>query len=126
MSRRIIAAILLFAAAAQSRAADRFWTGLNGGTFSVTTNWQGGLVPGSADVAHFDISGGTLFSFAYTVNFTTNPTNSALRIEGGDFVTFSLGSHVYTTTNSAPLSIGLRAGRTGALTITGGTVAVPF
>lgn len=126
MSRRIIAAILLFASAAQSRATDRFWTGLNGGTFSTGGNWRGGIAPGSSDVAHFDISGGTLFTFAYTVSFTNNPTNSAMRIEGGDFVTFSLGSHVYTTTNSAPLSIGLRAGRTGALTITGGTVAVPF
>ena len=38
----------------QTRAANRFWTNINGGSFTNVMNWSGALVPGPADNANFN------------------------------------------------------------------------
>src|SRR5262245_57086973 len=84
------------ATAATAFAADRSWVNTTGGTFSTTTNWQNGLVPGVNDVAIFDRSRGTSQT-TYTVSFSASVQNEAISVTN-DLVTFSLGGRSYTTT----------------------------
>jgi len=90
--------IALMAVAAESHAADRFWSNRFGGTFIDPFYWQDGLVPGAGDIAHLSLTTNpTLLQRIYTVSFTANATNQALKIED-DFVTFNLIGRTYPTT----------------------------
>jgi T5SS/PEP-CTERM-associated repeat protein len=101
------------------RAADISWRRPEGGTFSSAGSWFGGVVPGVADTAHFGLST-TLFSLTeYTVSFSANATNSALKVED-DFVLFDLNGHSYTT-GGTNMEIGNVVGKIGQLTLTDGT-----
>jgi len=116
--------IALVAVAAESHAADRFWGNQFGGTFIDPFNWQDGLVPGAGDIAHFGLTTNpTLLQRIYTVSFTADATNQALKIED-DFVTFDLDGRTYTTTSVTGNEIGSVAGRSGRLTIKGGIMNV--
>jgi len=115
--------IALLAIAPESHAADRFWGNQFGGTFVDPFNWQDGLVPGAGDIAHFDLTTNpTLLQRIYTVSFTADATNQALKIED-DFVTFDLDGQTYTTTSVTGNEIGNVAGRSGRLTITDGIMS---
>jgi T5SS/PEP-CTERM-associated repeat protein len=62
----------------------------------------------------------------YTVTFSNNPTNIRAIVED-DRVTFDLNGHTYTTTDtSVALQVGAVSGRSGRLTVTDGTVVLPF
>lgn len=122
--------LLSLSLVAESRAADMFWNHTRGdgsGTFSVASYWTGPVSstppPDDNDVAHFGLTTSILEQWAYTIQFTADATNEALVVED-DLVTFDLNDHVYTATESVPITIGTVAGRTGGLTITDGIVAV--
>jgi fibronectin-binding autotransporter adhesin len=122
-SAGLAAAVLVFAASAPLRAADRFWRIETGGTFSATGSWTGGVVPGTLDTAAFGLSFGTpplTTNFTYTVGFSANATNQAVRIID-DRVTFDLNTRLYTTTSATGNVIGTTPGFLGSLTITDGT-----
>ena len=72
-----LAISLLLAIATESYAADRFWGKTSGGTFSTPANWQGGIVPGSNDVAHFGITNSNLF--ASLIRSPSPPTPPTIR-----------------------------------------------
>src|SRR4051812_29207755 len=75
-------------------AADDVWTNASGGTFSTSSNWRNGLIPGSGDFAHFQVvSSGA--GPTYTVNFASSPTNLGTYVHS-DRVTFNLGGLTYT------------------------------
>src|SRR5689334_13413866 len=95
--RRCLAfAVPLLALGVQARAADKSWGSVFGGTFSDPTNWQGGSVAGAGDIAHFGLtSNPLLLQRIYSVDFSANANNQALKIED-DFVTFTLNSKSYT------------------------------
>src|SRR5256885_2387026 len=89
-------------------------------TFSDPVNWQSGSVAGVSDVAHFGLTTNPiLLQRIYTVEFSADATNQALKIED-DFVTFLLHGHTYATTLTAGNEIGNVASRSGRLTITDG------
>src|SRR5437762_180243 len=76
LSRRpscwVLAAFLLFAQPQGSvlRAADRFWTNINGGNFTNITNWASSTAPGAADNAVFASNA------SYQVTWTVSRTNA--------------------------------------------------
>jgi T5SS/PEP-CTERM-associated repeat protein len=122
-------AVLLFAVVHQAHAADKFWDNPSGGVFSTLSNWADVPeivnAPGPNDVAHFGMTSprGT---FTYTVTFTNNPINQRLAVDD-DQVTFDLNGHTYTTNDpSVAVALGTVSGRLGRLTITDGTVSLPF
>src|SRR5215204_695387 len=86
----VLLAVCLLAAAPSANAADRAWRNPDGGTFSSASNWSGG-VPGASDVAGFGLSTPGIFGALppYTVSFTADATNQALRVLD-DRVTFDL------------------------------------
>src|SRR5262245_16442639 len=81
----------------QVRAADVDWGNVSGGTFSVGTNWIGGVVPGTSDFAHFGRSRPGNPQEVYTVTFSTSPTMQGLVIED-DRVTLDLNGNVLSLT----------------------------
>jgi T5SS/PEP-CTERM-associated repeat protein len=112
-------------------AADSLWDNVNGGVFNVASNWFGG-VPGFFDVARFEITNSNVFQREYIVDFTNNPTNDQLVVED-DGVTFNLfetqiaTAHNYTLRNQfVAAALGTVPGRSGDLTVTGGTLTLPF
>jgi T5SS/PEP-CTERM-associated repeat protein len=100
------------------RAADISWRRPEGGNFNSAGSWFGGVVPGVGDTARFGLSA-TLPLTEYTVSFSANATNSALKVED-DFVLFDLNGHSYTT-EGTNMEIGNVVGKIGQLTLTDGT-----
>src|SRR5689334_18767552 len=101
--------IALLSTSVSAQADDKLWDNPNGGFFSTTSNWFGGI-PGSNDVARFGITDSSFFQRAYTVTFLNNATNQQLIVED-DNVTFDLTTRTYTATNSfVPLALGTVAG----------------
>jgi T5SS/PEP-CTERM-associated repeat protein len=93
LAYRLAAAVAVAAGSYLSADADgaiRTWNAPNGGTFSVGTNWLGGVAPINNDAAVFDLSD------AYTVNFTANSGTVGLTVRN-DTVTFDLAGFSYTT-----------------------------
>jgi T5SS/PEP-CTERM-associated repeat protein len=126
-----LVSITLLLAATRALAADSLWDNVDGGTFSVATNWVGG-VPGLFDVARFETTNSSSFRRTYNVDFTNNPTNDQLVVEDDD-VTFALfeiqtaTAHTYTLRNSfVAAALGTVPNRSGNLTVTNGTVILPF
>jgi T5SS/PEP-CTERM-associated repeat protein len=98
------------------------------GSFHTTANWTGGIPlinpppPGGNDIARFGRSSDPPFQFFYTVSFSANVTNQALRVED-DLVTFDLNGRTYLLTTATPITIGNSTSTfAGVLTITDGTV----
>jgi len=95
--------------------AIRTWNNPSGGTFSIASNWLGGVAPGSADTARFSLG-----DAGYTVSFIGSVTNVGLSITN-DTVTFDLGGSSYN-----PPSGGFTGGGSGdvsRLTLLNGTLA---
>ena len=89
VSCRVALALAVLGIVHPAIAATRTWNNASGGTFSTPGNWTGGL-PGSADIAKFDVTG----TPTYTVNFSNNPTNTSLLLTD-DTVTLQLAGHTY-------------------------------
>ncbi len=125
--RCLAAAVLFFAAAAESRAADRFWGGRSpgSGTFSDPTHWAGSSVAGANDIAHFGVTNDNFTHFIYTVSFTADGTNLGLVIED-DLVTFNLNGHLYSTGLVQGIDIATVGGRSGQLTVINGVMNPAF
>ena len=93
------------------------WNNPAGGTFNVGLNWQGGVVPGPADNANFNLS-----AAGYTVNFSANATNLRMTVPN-DTVTFNMGAtYTLTDTSNPSLAIGSAVGGNGQLTTILGTI----
>src|SRR4051794_1780257 len=116
---RLVAACCCLAiascAATTAHAAERFWSNINGGTFTDTANWTSGLAAGSLDNANFNLNAPSV----YFVEFGAPVTTSGLKISG-DQIWFDLVA-TYTVSGSTNLQTG--AGVPGRLTINGGTLA---
>ncbi|MEK6703213.1 MAG: hypothetical protein AABZ53_13185 [Planctomycetota bacterium] len=103
------------------RADDISWSNSNGGTFSVGTNWIGGVVPGTADFALFGRTRPGNPQQQYTVSFTTSPTNQGINVQD-DAVTFDLNGRIYALTFFTAMRIGTSVTAPGGLTLTDGIV----
>ncbi len=132
--RCVLLSVVVWSPAAPASAVDMFWSNSRGdgsGTFSVAVNWTESAPfssppPDANDVAHFGMTTSDLIPKTYTVTFTNSPTNRQAIVED-DRVTFDLNSHVYTLTNtSVAMRLGTVSGRSGRLTVTDGTLALPF
>src|SRR5207248_8437976 len=68
--------------------------------FNAGTNWAGGVVPGAADLARFNLNTN------YTVSFDVSPTNAALLVSQGNvaFRTSSSTGRIYTVSGTANVS----------------------
>jgi T5SS/PEP-CTERM-associated repeat protein len=83
----------------QARAFDRFWNSFASGSFTDSTKWLGGAVPGSGDTAVFRVFGGT--PGPYTVTFPgqffvlgpVNYVNDQLRV-GPNTVSFAQSANL--------------------------------
>jgi T5SS/PEP-CTERM-associated repeat protein len=118
---RLLGLVTVLCLGTRVEAVDRFWQAPFGGSFNAGGNWQGGVVPGASDVAHFGFTlDPTIIQLNYIVSFSASVTNQVLKIED-DFVTFDLNGRTYATTANSGNEIGNVAGRTGRLTITDGT-----
>jgi T5SS/PEP-CTERM-associated repeat protein len=96
-SRRYALAALVAASigfSADNEAATRSWVNGSGGGFSTAANWSALSIPGSGDVALFDLA-----DPGYTVSFSSDPTNLRLSV-ADDIVTFDLNAHTYNLTNT--------------------------
>jgi hypothetical protein len=117
-SRRILicsalsAAAGLLSIAAPARAID--WSNTAGGNFGAGTNWAGGIVPGTTDLARFNLNN------TYTTNFDIGPTNAALLVSLGNVTFRSNGTNgrVYNVSGTASVSaatLGLSVTSTGTM-----------
>jgi T5SS/PEP-CTERM-associated repeat protein len=114
---------IAFLGAGRALADDVGWGNINGGTFSVGGNWIGGVVPDATSRAIFSRWRPGNEQPAYTVSFSTDPTNQAM-VVGGDSVTFDLNGHAYLLTDpGSAISVGTATGSSGRLTIIDGVVA---
>ena len=121
----LVAAGCVLAMTSVTHALDIFWRNPNGGAFSSTGNWGGGLVPSNTDVANFSVNTTPppFLPPPYTVTFSANVTNQALVIRD-DLVVFDLNTRTYATTTAAGIAVGNNAGSLGSLTVTDGTINV--
>ncbi len=134
MSGCAIGCLALWCVDRRAGAVNMFWSvgrGDGSGTFSVADNWISSVPffpppPGSNDVAHWGMTTSSLDPKTYTVAFTTSPTNVRAIVED-DRVTFDLNSRLYTLTDaSVAMQLGTESGRSGRLTVTDGSLALPF
>src|SRR5689334_16128341 len=88
-----LAAALSLAPTLTASAAQIDWANTSGGNFSTAANWSPAVVPGSADIARFNINN------TYNVTFTNNTTVNTLSFNGGN-VTFFLNGWTLTSTNT--------------------------
>ena len=95
------------------------WNAAAGGSFQNGANWNGGVVPGPADTALFDVG-----NLVYTVSFAGGPTNNRL-IVGRDDVNFDLGGFTYTLTfpTTPSIVVGEIGSDNAVLTVNNGTLA---
>ena len=98
------------------QAAEITWTNEAGGDFQTAGNWNPNTVPGTNDVAVFDLAAGP-----YTVTWSAPITNYSLRVNQGT-LTWDLQGHAYSLNRWSTNHIGSDA-TTVDLTITNGTVA---
>jgi T5SS/PEP-CTERM-associated repeat protein len=105
-----VAAVLAPSAMAQTRT----WRNSTNGTFSVTGNWVGSIVPGPANPAVFGLNAGTT---PFTVTFTGGVTNAGLTISNQRPI-FNLAGFTYNISGDTNIG-GTNA---PALTINNGTL----
>ena len=91
----VLATAVTLASPALLLAANDTWKAAASGTFSTGANWTDGSAPGAGDTAQFSVAG------AYTVTFTTSPTNQDLYATAGTvtFVSFG-GTQTYSLTGA--------------------------
>jgi T5SS/PEP-CTERM-associated repeat protein len=123
-----VSSLTLWHIATPAGADDSLWDNVNGGVFTLASNWFGG-VPGPDDVARFETTNSNLFQRTYTVSFANDPTNQQLVVED-DNVTFNLigfpSNHTYTLANEfVAVALGTVPARSGNLTVRNGTLALP-
>jgi T5SS/PEP-CTERM-associated repeat protein len=128
MASGTMSQLAMLFAAMQASAADSLWDNVNGGVFTLASNWFGG-VPGPNDVARFETTNSNLFQQTYAVSFANDPTNQQLVVED-DNVAFNLigspSNHTYTLSNQfVAVALGTVAGRSGNLTVNRGTLNLP-
>lgn len=70
-----------------SAAADRFWANTGTGTWTVSSNWAGSLMPATGDEAYIENGGTAVFPIDGSANtyqtFVGNSGTGTLRVEGG-------------------------------------------
>lgn len=99
------------------RGANIEWTGNTNTTWSTTTNWNGGVLPGNSDVAEFDRT------FGNQPNLTGNASVGGLWVTGliGQSFTISASSGTLTlqgTTISGTAGLGILLDNTNAFALT--------
>lgn len=104
-------------------AGDIQWGNSNGGGFGLASNWIGGIVPGASDSARFGRTRSADQPLAYTVSFSSSPSNSGV-VVGGDRVTLDLNGNVYLLTSPVEVvRVGTSTLAPGRLTLIDGVVA---
>lgn len=115
-----VSAVSMACAAPAARAFDRFWTSFSNGSFTDTTKWLGGAVPGSGDAAIFRVFGGTPGPYVVTLpghqifQGPANYLNDSLRI-GPNTVSLAqstqltLGPSTYTLSSAIQIGEGTGA-----------------
>lgn len=122
--RWLVGSLAVACAAMHAEAANKLWDNVNGGFFSESLNWFGG-VPGSNDVARFETTNSKFSQRTYTVDFTTNIANQQLVVED-DGVTFNLLSRTYELKNAfVAAALGTVPNRSGTLNVTNGALKLP-
>ena len=97
----------------------QYWSNAAGGSFSTAGNWEANTVPGSANIAVFDLAG------TYGVSLSSAISNERIRVRSGD-VTLNLGGHTYTLGSSTledSLSVARADTDVCSLTISSGTMS---
>ena len=126
MGRRaffVLSAAVFAAAPVPALATDILWSNGAGGSFNVASNWIGHVVPGTGDVAHFQVVMSGSWP-TYGVAFTTSQTIEGTYVHR-DNVTWNLNGNTYTQTGIPGFDsfvVSQFAGENGLLTIENGTV----
>src|SRR5262245_3146763 len=94
-------------------AATISWAAGNSGDFGTAANWTGGVVPGGADTAVFNVAG------TYVVSFATTRDTSALTVGLGTVI-FGLNGQTYLLGNN--INIGSTAGQSATLQLLNGNL----
>lgn len=94
--KRLSAVVSLVFMSAAAQGANIPWINPLGGNFSSAINWLGGILPGSSDVAAFDIG----LPSTYTTTFSGNAANSQISVSS-DILTLDLQGHSYTLGSSS-------------------------
>ena len=116
----VSALFLSFCLGTATSAEEIAWQNLSGGLFSDTANWLPEQVPGTDDVAVFDLASGS----PYLVDFTgATPTNQQMIVRN-DLVEFDLAGNTYTLTSAGfhPFIVGETDGQAGTLVLSHGTI----
>lgn len=107
--------------AAPAAAADRAWDEPAGGLFHEGSNWSGGMAPGPADVAVFNLSAAA----PYAVRFGADASVRGIDL-ANDNVLFDLAGHTLNSAAKTPAStrIGYDAAHRATARFTGGGTLV--
>ncbi len=114
ISLTLVSAVALFTLQAKADVID--WSNAAGGEFSEGGNWVGGVAPGGANTARFNIDE------VYQVMFFGDVTNTALRVGDGQ-VSFDLFSTFTYTLSESAIIASSGSGQLG-LAVTGGTLSI--
>ena len=109
------AALVVVMLASCLQAAEINWTNAAGGDFHTAGNWSPNTVPGTNDVAIFNVTAGP-----YTVTWSAPATNFSVKVPEGT-VTWNLQGNLYGLNRYSTNSVGT-VSTTTDLTITNGTV----
>lgn len=95
-----IGLLIALAATSLPAANNITWTNAAGGNFQTPGNWNSNTVPGTGDVAVFDLT-----STPYTVTWSAPVTNTAFQVNRGT-VTWNLGGCGYYYSNAVACMVG--------------------
>src|SRR5688500_19678468 len=88
------AGVVILGSNRQTWGVDKNWTAKSGGNFERAAAWSPRGAPGINDRAIFDLAGRKGARAAYTVKFTSDPTNLGAWVKQG-VITWDLGGHAY-------------------------------
>jgi hypothetical protein len=112
---RCIAGVVVLAGVVSAGAATIDWTNTSGGVYNTPGNWQGGVLPGDADLARFQVDG------TFGVSLSASITNYYLRFDAtASTVSLNLAGTTLVVTNAltnAAFYVGYTAGRAPVLVI---------